>query len=437
MSYEPYQFAFFVLIYSFIGWLFETLVYSFSQRKLINTGFLTLPFIMTYGLTMAILVGILPTFGTNVFYQYLSTLIVSSVIERLCLWAAHRLCPGIVWARRSSMFDGHVKGVVASLLIALGFLGAYHLLHAPVLLLLSVVPPLVIKILTLVLWVLILADLVLVVTSCRRGKYPELYEQSSRAHLSNRLRQYVWNRIQRAYPGVPSFNDSDAEYTFGKGLSFDKLIWVFLITALAGDITEFLYCGLVDHSWMHRSSVLYGPFSFVWGIGAVLLTIALTHLARKSYVYVFLGGFFIGGVYEYLCSVFTERVFGTIFWTYAHLPLNIGGRTNLLFCFFWGLLSLLWVRIIYPSMSKLIEKIPPITGKIVTWVLVTFMVLNGALTMTALIRFRYRPANPEPRSELEEFIDQQYPDERIQNRWPNMKIVPKDTPEPEKEQATL
>ncbi len=428
MIYEPYQLAFFVLIYSFIGWGFETLVYSFSQRKLINAGFLTMPFILNYGLTMSVLVSILPTFGTNLFFQYVNTLIVSSVIERLCLWTIHRLCPGISWAKRSSLFDGHVKGVVGSLLIALGYFIAYHLLHAPVLLLLSFIPSLLIQILTIILWLIILADLILVVTSCRNGKYKELYEQSSRARMSNRLQQHIWNRIQRAYPGIPSLSDSDdAEYTFGKGLSFDKLIWVFLISALVGDLVEFLYCGFVDHRWMHRSSVLYGPFSFVWGIGAVLLTISLTRLARKSYVYVFFGGFFIGGVYEYLCSVFTELVFGTIFWTYSHLPLNIGGRTNLLFCFFWGLLSLVWVRIIYPSMSKLIEKIPPVTGKIITWVLVAVMTLNGALTMTALIRYNQRHTNPAAHTKLEQFIDNQYPDERIKNRWPNMIIVPKDT----------
>ena len=425
MLYEPYEFAFFVLIYSFIGWGLETLVYSFSQRKLVNAGFLTLPFILSHGLTMAILAGVLPTFGTNLFFQYLFTLIISSVIERLGLWVVHRICPGVPWARRRSLFDGYVKGVVGSFLIAAAYLFAFHLLHPPILMLLSFIPPLPVRIVTIVLWGLILVDLVLVITSCRKGNYQQLYEQSSRARLSNHLQQHIWNRIQHAYPGIPSLNDSEAEFTFGKGLSLDKLIWVFVLSALIGDLVEFLYCGLVDHHWMNRSSVLYGPFSFVWGLGAVLLTITLTRLARKSYVYVFLGGFFIGGVYEYLCSVFTEMVFGTVFWTYAHLPLNIGGRTNLLFCFFWGFLSLVWVRIIYPSMSKLIEKIPPVTGKVITWALVAFLALDGLLTMTALIRYNHRLSDPAIRTDLERFIDHQYPDELIKNRWPNMNIVPK------------
>jgi hypothetical protein len=76
-------------------------------------------------------------------------------------------------------------------------------------------------------------------------------------------------------------------------------------------------------------------------------------------------------------------------------------------------------------MSKLIEKIPPVTGKVITWALVAFLALDGLLTMTALIRYNHRLSDPAIRTDLERFIDHQYPDELIKNRWPNMNIVPK------------
>ena len=37
----------------------------------------------------------------------------------------------------------------------------------------------------------------------------------------------------------------------------------------------------------------------------------------------------IGGAYEYVCSAFTELVFGTIFWDYSGFAFNLGGRINL------------------------------------------------------------------------------------------------------------
>ena len=153
-------------------------------------------------------------------------------------------------------------------------------------------------------------------------------------------------------------------YTFAQGLCWDKLVWVFLLSALLGDIIENFYCGLVNGQWMNCSSMLYGQFSFVWGLGAVVLTLALQGAGKKSSLLVFLAGSVIDGVYEYVCSVFTELVFGTVFWDYSNMPLNIGGHTNMLFCFFWGVLALVWVKIIFPSMSKEIEKIPPLAGKI-------------------------------------------------------------------------
>ena len=136
----------------------------------------------------------------------------------------------------------------------------------------------------------------------------------------------------------------------------------------------------------------------------------------------FLGaGFVIGGVYEYMCSVFTELIFGTVFWDYSDMPLNIGGRTNVLFCFFWGVLAVVWIKIIFPPMSGWIEKIPPLTGKIVTWIVAFCMACNAILTSAAMIRYDIRAYRPEPANALEEFIDRQYGDAHMERRWPNMR----------------
>ncbi|MDE7247066.1 MAG: putative ABC transporter permease, partial [Lachnospiraceae bacterium] len=203
----------------------------------------------------------------------------------------------------------------------------------------------------------------------------------------------------------------------------DKLIWVFLISALLGDIIETFYCGLVDGQWMNRSSVLYGPFSFVWGLGAVVLTVTLQRLAEKNDRYVFGAGFFIGGAYEYMCSVFTELVFGTVFWDYSDMPLNIGGRTNVLFCFFWGVLATVWIKVVYPPMSKGIEKLPPLAGKLVTWAVMFLMICNGLLTGAVMLRYSVRAVQPEPANVFEEFLDQNYDNGYVEHRWPNMIVT--------------
>ena len=57
---------------------------------------------------------------------------------------------------------------------------------------------------------------------------------------------------------------------------------------------------------MSRSSVVWGPFSIVWGLAIALVTALLYKYKDRSNTFLFLIGTLLGGAYEYLCSVFTE-----------------------------------------------------------------------------------------------------------------------------------
>ena len=143
---------------------------------------------------------------------------------------------------------------------------------------------------------------------------------------------------------------------------------------------------------------------------------------ERSDRFLFATGTFLGGAYEYLCSVFTEIVFGTVFWDYSWMPFNIGGRTNLLYMGFWGILSVVWMKLIYPKMSNLIEKLPALQGKIITWVLIGFMICNALLSGMAMIRYTERKEGLAAMNVVEEFLDSNYEDELIEKVWPNMVI---------------
>lgn len=171
---------------------------------------------------------------------------------------------------------------------------------------------------------------------------------------------------------------------------------------------------------MSRSSVLYGPFSIVWGLGAVVLTITLFRLRDKSGGYIFLLGALIGGVYEYGCSLFTEIAFGSIFWDYSWMPFHINGRTSLLYMSFWGILSVVWIKYIYPKISSWIESVPTLSGRIITRVLVGFMVCNAVLSTMALVRYTQRQSGKVAENTIDEFLDSTYDDAYIMKVWPNM-----------------
>lgn len=105
-------------------------------------------------------------------------------------------------------------------------------------------------------------------------------------------------------------------------------------------------------------------------------------------------------------------VFGAVFWNYSKLPFNLGGRINLLFCFFWGIASVVWIKGIYPRLSDLIDKIPRKTGHICAWLLAVFMIVNMVISSAAVIRYTARNCDPsaaDTENPVVKMIDEHFP----------------------------
>ena len=169
-------------------------------------------------------------------------------------------------------------------------------------------------------------------------------------------------------------------------------------------------------------SVVFGPFSIVWGLGCAMLTWILYRYREQSDRRLFLCGTILGGAYEYICSVFTEIVFGTVFWDYSKIPFNLGGRINLLYCFFWGFAAIIWMKGIYPFLSRWIEKIPVRIGKPLCMIMVFFMSVNIALSGLALDRYSKRHDGLPAKNAVGELMDDWFPDPYMEKVYPNIKF---------------
>ena len=210
---------------------------------------------------------------------------------------------------------------------------------------------------------------------------------------------------------------------FAAGCGFYKIVLLFFVGAFLGDITETIFCRITAGVWMSRSSVVWGPFSIVWGLAIALVTAMLYKYKDKSDSFLFIIGTLLGGAYEYLCSVFTEIVFGKVFWDYSEIPFNLGGRINLLYCFFWGIAAVVWFKKIYPYISAWIEKIPMLTGKMLTWFLIIFMVCNVAVSCIALVRYDERGKGVVAENSIQKWADEHYDDAKMEKIYPNAKAT--------------
>ena len=170
---------------------------------------------------------------------------------------------------------------------------------------------------------------------------------------------------------------------------------------------------------MSRSSLVWGHFSIVWGLAIALVTALLYKDRDKQEHHIFLAGTFLGGAYEYICSVFTEIFFGKVFWDYSEMPFNLGGRINLLYCFFWGIAAVVWMKGLYPKISQLVELIRRKTGRVLTFILMIFMALDICVSVLALVRYDSRAAGRPAVHKWEQAMDGWFGDAKMEKIYPN------------------
>lgn len=409
----------FVLLYGFLVWAGEAVYYAVTQKRFVNRGLLTLPIDLEYGIIFGNVAVVLPTLGRNYLGMYLLTFANLILVRGVLGFFRSRVTRRAKWMEDAP--SGTRRSLILNLLIAAGILILSLLLQPLFMLLTSFIPTIAQNVIGIVALVLIAIDFITVLIAVKKGAsaFEKAREKGKTDELSDSIARFVWRRLEKAYPGINE-DPKRTDIVFAKGMSMDKLVWVFLIWALVGDIIETFYCRITAGKWMSRSSVVFGPFSFVWGIGAVLLTLCLMRLKDKKNRWILLAGAILGGAFEYMCSVFTEVMFGKVFWDYSKMPLNIGGRTNLFFMAFWGILGVIWVRIAYPPLDKFIEKFPPVAAKIATWVIVALMSFNAVFTVAVMMRYNTRQTRPEANNVLEQFIDNTYDDAYVEHRWQNM-----------------
>ncbi len=219
--------------------------------------------------------------------------------------------------------------------------------------------------------------------------------------------------IARSLAGVPGH--------FAHGANFYKLFWVFFICCFLGVAIETAFCFITTGRLTQRTGLVWGPFNLVYGCGAVLLTVCLLPLVRKSDRWCFFGGAALGGAFEYFCSWLQETIFGTVSWDYSGYPFNLNGRINLLYCLFWGVLALVWVKECYPRLSGFIERrVPKAWGVALTWLLAAFMLANTLVSGFAVLRQSQRRVGIPAAHAWQQAFDERFPDDRLAKIYPSM-----------------
>lgn len=156
---------------------------------------------------------------------------------------------------------------------------------------------------------------------------------------------------------------------------------IFFIFSFLGFLFENLLTLLINSNF--NSGILYGPWTFIYGIAIFCLMFVNKTLHKKNWriwieVIVF---FFISALLmtflEYSGGMLIEKLFHRVYWDYTNMKFNFGNYICLEASIFWGLFATLVNYLLVPSLEKFAKKIP----KLITVVLMILFVVDIVMTV--------------------------------------------------------
>lgn len=157
-----------------------------------------------------------------------------------------------------------------------------------------------------------------------------------------------------------------------------NLITYFIIYSFFGWLLESTIRSVIERKFIN-TGFLHGPFCPIYGIGAIIMLLFLESF-KNNIIILFIAGFFVLSIWEYMVGALLEKVFQTKYWDYTGDFGNIKGRVCLLNSLFWGFLGVVFVKYIHPFVASYISQLPiPVTISI-TSIIGIYMLIDVIVT---------------------------------------------------------
>lgn len=203
---------------------------------------------------------------------------------------------------------------------------------------------------------------------------------------------------------------------------FYQYIIIFLVASVLGLILETVYMYALYGVVESRVGLVWGPFSPLYGFGAVLLTAVLWPLRNQPIWIIFVISAGIGGILEQIAGWGMETVMHAWSWSYLHFPDHITQWVAWRFLIMWGVLGLAWCKLIMPEMLFRIGEPTTRRQAVVAGLLAAFIALDVSITVMCFYRAGKRQEGIPPQNVFEEYIDRHFGDDFISDTFENINL---------------
>lgn len=164
------------------------------------------------------------------------------------------------------------------------------------------------------------------------------------------------------------------------------MVW-FAVFSFAGWLFESVYAVLTQHHWEGRG-FLYGPICPIYGVGSIGALVLFKLLFARFGVLpaweVFLICMVGSAILEYSISWWMEKAFGTVWWDYSNLPLNLHGRICLPASLLFGCAGLAVAYLLLPLVPALNAMVPVAVVELLALLITIAITVDTTLTITDL-----------------------------------------------------
>ncbi len=209
-------------------------------------------------------------------------------------------------------------------------------------------------------------------------------------------------------------------------LGWYQVVMIFFIGSVLGLLLEEVWMFITVGVTESRVGLVWGPFSPLYGVGAVLLTLVTFQMRRlhaKGWM-VFLVSMVVGGLLEQITGWGMETFMGAVSWDYiaGGVPGAITKWVAVPFLFFWGLLGYLWYKLVMPNLLWGLG-VPTTKRKaIFVTLLFIYLALDIFMTIMCFDRRAERDAGIPPANAFEEWVDEHFSNAFMSERFQNMMI---------------
>ena len=165
------------------------------------------------------------------------------------------------------------------------------------------------------------------------------------------------------------------------------LLNCFFVYSIIGFIIEGLYTLIVSGHF--SSGILYGPWTPVYGFGAILTIVISKKIFKNMHKSRFIETivtFIVLTVtltfIEWLGGILIENLFHETLWNYKDYKYNIGKYIALEMSLVWGIVSIFIIYFVKPIIDKLEKKIP----KFITIIFATLFIID--LITTTVVKLK-------------------------------------------------